>query len=185
ARVRAAVAAVRLCREVDDLLIEVDGALRHHAGIAPAVIDHELAAVRLEVAQIRIDRVQHAEQFRVDDRDVLVEVERAPIPLRIAEAHAAEHRGVDRERLLAVHDHAPARITGLRTFAATLEARIDLLARARISRALVDLLERLHLTRIQALIGLRGRARERARLEAAGARVGENAVGHAVGGVAL
>src|SRR6478609_6396497 len=37
ARVRAAVAAVRLRREVDDLLIEVDGALRHHAGIAPAV----------------------------------------------------------------------------------------------------------------------------------------------------
>ena len=139
---------MRLGREVDHLLIEVDRALRHHAGICPAVVDHELAAVRLEVAEIRIDGIQHACELRVDERDVLVEVERLPIPLRVAEAHAAEDRVIDEERILAVHDHSPARVAGLRSLAAALEAGIDLHAGARIARALVDHFQRLHLARL-------------------------------------
>src|SRR4029077_11026360 len=125
-------------------------------------------------------RVQHTVELRVDELDVAIEVERAPIPLRIAEAHPAEHRRVDEERLFAVHEHRPARIARLRDLPAGLETLIELLARARIARALIDLLQRVDLRGREALARAARLALQHARVEPARARVGQDAVLHAV-----
>src|SRR5262249_9756668 len=103
----------------------------------------------------------------------------------IAEAHAADHGHVDRERLLAVHDERPARIVRLRELAAGLEPRIQLLARARVFRAGVDLLRGFDLRRRETLARAAARALQGARIETAGARVAQNSVLHAVARVAL
>jgi hypothetical protein len=76
-----------------------------------------------------------------------------------------------------VHDQAPTRIAGLWGLAARLKTGINRLTRARVDRALVDQLQRFDLLGAEAL--------QLARIEAAGAGVGDNAVLHSVERIAL
>jgi len=82
-------------------LVVEDRVLRRDRRVAPPGIEQELASVRLELRQVRIDGVHEAD-LAVDDRHVAVEVERVPVVVRVLkapDAHGVEAAARLRARL--------------------------------------------------------------------------------------
>src|SRR5689334_16593985 len=73
-----------------DLFVEVDGIARSDGRVAPSVILDQLASVCAEASQIRIVSIQNPRRFFICKSDIAVEVNRAPVPLRIFEYGSGE-----------------------------------------------------------------------------------------------
>ena len=76
-------------RRREHALVVVDGVLRRNARVAPAVIDEQLAAVRDELREIRVNGVEPRRGL-VGQRDVAVEVQLLRIPLLVLEDDVLE-----------------------------------------------------------------------------------------------
>ena len=87
------VAGVLAAHLVHDALVVLDGVDRRDPRVGPAGIEQQLAAVRLELLEIGIGRVDEADRA-IDDRHVAVEIERVPVVVRVLERpdpHGIDH----------------------------------------------------------------------------------------------
>ena len=135
------------------------------------MVGEELAAKRLERAQVGIVRVEDRREQLVDRGHVEVVVVGRPEPRRAE--HPLEERA--ERRLGAGLLRVPAELRGV--LAAAHPARVDEVAATRVARTVVACTCRLHLPGQEAIGAVERRALNARRVPVAGARVGEEGVG--------
>src|SRR5579863_5200903 len=134
----------------------MNGVHRWDGGIAPAVIQDELASAFMKTLEIRIRRVKCGGRLLVGGFQIAVDIESVKIPLRVVIDHVAEELGSEGElkalgRRPAGDPQSPAAGS---CFATGGESGHDLVALG-ILRTSVDFLECCNLRRGEAGIGLR------------------------------
>jgi hypothetical protein len=150
------------------------------------VVLNQLPAGCTKRPQVRARRVEDRSRLRIADAHVTIEVEHPEIPIGVLEDRrpvvaVAEHeldgacgvRRRDPEAPAAGHRFGPGWLSDEERF-----------LRARIARSLIDLLERVDLRSRQTIGRVRPLADERGRIEPAGTRILDQAIGHAVEAIA-
>src|SRR5207245_10348384 len=61
----------------------INGITRRNCGVVPTVVKKKFSSARFERAEIRIDGIHDCSDFFVDDLQVSIDIERAPIPVEV------------------------------------------------------------------------------------------------------
>ena len=168
----------RAAQRGQDAVVIIDRVSGRDERIVPAVVQKELAAPAEKLFQVRIGGVEQPVVQFVCEIDIVVEVERPEVPVRILEHDVLEMIRDDRKGI------GPARHGAPPELAARLEAGKNRFRATRIGRARIDLFRRLHLRRRQARGPIVCRAEQRLWIEAAPHWIFDEAVLGTVGRVA-